>query len=190
MSNPYQDAQKLLVSLMAGPAAFFGLVVAALIAFGYCMGQRTSDAKIVALRDTVRISDSVIVVRTDTVVARQRVVTRWDSVVRTVTDTQVVILRDSLPPDTVTVPLEVIAKDRAKDALIAGLYGRDSTQEWRIATRDKLYTLGLQKANGPRWGYGVTIGYGCGENDCGPQGTVGISYQAPLPDLRRLFLHR
>lgn len=203
MSDVYRDAQKALLALIAGPVAFAVALLLAVGWFGYCAGQRTiRDNRIVALRDTLRITDSVIVARTDTVTKYQRRVDtvrsallRIDTLIQIAGDSTLTI-RDPLKDSTknLNVPAVLVADLRqlrltiaTQDTLIRALYGKDSTQEWRIVTRDKLYTLELAKAHGPRWGYGVTLGYGCGER-CGPVVAVGLSYQAPLPNWKRLFL--
>lgn len=154
-----------------------------------------------ARRDSVRV-DSIFITRTDTVTKYQRrvdtvhaVSDSLDASVRIVDDSTVLV-RDSaqtgLTP--VVIPTSVVANLAAlrltvatQDTLIRALYGKDSTQEWRIATRDKLYRLSLAKANGPRWGYGATLGYGCGVKGCGPSLAVGLTYSAKLPSPRQLL---
>lgn len=169
------------------------------LAFSLAKHQR-EDAALVALRDTVRITDSVIVVRTETVVKYQR---RVDTV-RAVSDSldaRVTIVDDStlhvtgsLSDTAIVVPRVVVADIQAlrltvttQDTLIRSLYAKDSTQEWRIATRDKRHAAEMRQARAPRWGYGATVGYGCNPNGCGPTLSVGLSYQAPLPNWRALI---
>lgn len=194
MRGPITDGYKALASLALGFVLPWVLVIVAgvgLVSLGYCAKPTVRNPLIVALRDTLRITDSVIVVRAETVTVRQKVVTHWDSVVRTITDTQVVIISDSgdsVVRDTVTIPSEVIAKDRAKDALIASLYGKDSTWEWRYATARKVYQAEVSKANAPRWGVGLSLGYGCVmPKGCGPSLTVGLTWQAKVPNILKLL---
>jgi hypothetical protein len=160
------------VNRIVGALLVLGCVIA--LALTLWRGLPPMDLELMAYRDTVRITDSVLVVRAETVTVRQKAVTRWDSIVRTVTDTQVVVLRDSLPPDTVVVPREVIAKDRAKDSLITALYQHDTTQQWRIATRDKLIRE-LGKKSRP-YSIAATLGYVC-HRSCGLGLAVGLSYR-------------
>jgi hypothetical protein len=141
-----KDAQRVVLALLAGVVLY--LVVAGLPAgvAGFLLGRYTSS-DITALRDTIRITDSVITVRTDTVVKYQR---RVDTVhaVSDSLDALVSIVNDSTvqTPDTVAIiPPVVVANLNAlrltvatQDTLILQLYRRDSTQQWRIETRDKL----------------------------------------------------
>jgi hypothetical protein len=149
-----KDAQRVVLALLAGFLLYF--VVTGLPAgfVGFLLGRYTSS-DITALRDTIRITDSVIVARTDTVVKYQRrvdtvhaVSDSLDALVTIRDDSTLVIpdYGDSLFRDTtVHVPAVIVADIRSlrltvatQDTLIRHLCGRDSTQQWRIETRDKL----------------------------------------------------
>lgn len=147
--STFDDIESAIRSMLFGAALPF-FVLAAVISLAFCAGRSLkSDATIEALRDTVRIADSVVVLRTDTVVKYQRRVDTvkarsdaLDSVVVIVNDSTV-LLKDSA--QTFNIPPLVIADLHSlrltvatQDTLIRSLYGRDSTQEWRIATRDKM----------------------------------------------------
>lgn len=193
--HPFSDGWKIGLSLMAGPLGVLFLVLCVVFALGRCSKP---DARIEALRDTLRITDSVIVVRAETVTVRQRRVDtlraellRVDTLVRIIDDSTVQ-LKDSARnfnvPPLVIADLNHLRRTVAgQDSLIAALYGKDSTQEWRIATRDKLYRAEMQKANAPRWGVGATIGYGCSVHGCGPALSVGVTWQAKVPNFLKLL---
>lgn len=193
--HPFSDGWKIGLSLMAGPLGVLSLVLCVVFALGRCSKP---DARIEALRDTLRITDSVIVVRAETVTVRQRRVDtlraellRVDTLVRIIDDSTVQ-LKDSARnfnvPPLVIADLNHLRRTVAgQDSLIAALYGKDSTQEWRIATRDKLYRAEMQKANAPRWGVGATIGYGCTGLHCGPSLNVGVTWQAKVPSPKQVL---
>lgn len=185
--HPFADGWKIALSLFAG--AVMGLVVLGLalaVLFSSCMGRQDQSTDLRALRDTVRITDSVIVVRTETVVKYQR---RVDTVraASDALDSAVIILNDStaIVQDTgrVELPPLVIANIRAlrvtvatQDSLILALYQRDSTQQWRIATRDKLIAeLGRQAHR--RFSWSMTVGPSCNQNGCDLRVTFGPSYR-------------
>lgn len=183
MRDCYRDAQRALLALVAGPMTM-GLALLALVGWlGYCAGGtgKPSLQVAAALRDTVRIVDSVFALRAETVTVRQRAVTRYDTIVRVASDTQYLV-RDSL----VTVPVEVIQRDVAKDSLIVALYQKDTTWQWRMDTHRRMYQAEIRQANAPRWGVGATLGYGCSARGCGPTLAVGLTYQAKLPNVRQL----
>lgn len=156
MKDFITDIRNAILAFFAGPVA---IAVGAFVLVGslaYCAGQKNvkQDVKMAALVDTVRIADSAAKARTDTVIiyraASAKAKAQSDAL-----DSNVVIRDDSsaIVADTVAiVPPEVIADIRGlrltvatQDTLIHSLYGRDSTQEWRIATRDQmLRELGKQ----------------------------------------------
>lgn len=199
--NPFADVQKAAFSFLTGAALVPGLFILLLVlafAGGRCSKATLRENRIVALRDTVRIADSVYLTRTDTVRILQRRVDTLraesdraqqvtDSIDRLVQQTDF-----DLPPlvvmDLQNLRYTVAKQDttiHAQANLIRSLYGRDSTQEWRIATRDKLYAAELRKANSPRWGIGAT----CGVDPFDRSGrcVVGITYQVKLPSVRDLL---
>lgn len=199
MRNFATDAQRAMLSMLFGavlPFVVLGLVIVGL--FLSCRKIGEMDLEIGYASDTVRITDSVIVTRTDTVVKYQR---RVDTV-RAVSDSldaAVVIQNDStvVVQDTLQVELPpvIVADLRAlrvtvvtQDSLIRALYAKDTTWQWRFDAHQKVHKLELQKANAPRWGVGATIGYGCLATQCGPVLSVGLSYQAKLPSLKQLVV--
>ena len=184
----------------------FLLIVGAAIALALGMADHFKrDDQLQALRDTVRITDSVEVVKWDTVIVHQRrvdtVKARSDAL-----DAQVVVVDDSTlsitadpsftdsvkRADSVKVPPLVVADLKAlrltvaeQDTLIHALYSHDTTQHWRIATRDKLYAAEIKKANAPRWGIGATCGLD--PFDRSARCVIGLSYQAKLPSPKQLL---
>ena len=137
----------MVLAILAGFLLYFVLWGGLPFGLGFLTGRFTGKS-VVALRDTIRITDSVIVVR-DSIVYRykQRLEPikaksdALDSVVVLLNTDSAVVVHDSL----FVVPPEVVQDIRAlritvstQDTLIRHLYGRDSTQEWRIATRDKM----------------------------------------------------
>jgi hypothetical protein len=181
----YRDAQKALVAFIAGPFAFVACFLVGTVWLSYCAGQRMAqqETRVTALRDTVRIADSVYLTKTDTVVRYQR---RVDTVkaASDALDSAVVIVNDSTVTihDTVAVVPSIIVADIrqlrltvvTQDTLIRVLYGRDSTQEWRIATRDKMIRE-LGKKSRP-YSIAATLGYVC-HRSCGLGLAVGLSYR-------------
>jgi hypothetical protein len=197
MRDLASDAQKAVASLLFGavlPFLVLGLVIAGLFVSCRKIGQM--DLEIGYAADTVRIVDSILVAQTETVYVKAKAAKQakaksdsLDSLVGIVNDSTV-----ATPSQLLVVPELVVADIRAlrvtvatQDTLIRALYRRDTTQEWRIASRDKLYKLSLDKANAPRWGVGATIGYGCSPFACAPTVNVGVTYQAKLPSLRQLL---
>src|SRR5688572_15269851 len=110
MRDLYRDAQKVILSLLAGLLLYVLIWGGLPFGLGFLTG-RYSVNSIPALRDTVRITDSVLVTRTDTVVKYQR---RVDTV-RAKSDSldSLVVIVDSVTvrvADTVAiVPSEVVA---------------------------------------------------------------------------------
>lgn len=138
--HPAADAWQILLMLLVRPVAIGALAFVAVAGLVYCAGRgRAPDAKVVALVDTVRITDSVAVVRTDTVRVREKAKARIDTIVQIV-DNSTVIVRDTvtLEPDTLTVHPLLVQRIRVDSALIVSLYARDTTRLWQIASRDKL----------------------------------------------------
>jgi hypothetical protein len=196
MRDALRDMQKVLVFFVAG------LVLAVLwrvgvFVVGFAAGSL--DFGVPELQAEKARTDTLYITQTDTVTKYQRRVDtvraesgRLDSAVVIVNDSTLLLSRDDSAKSDTTVHVAsiIVADIRAlrltvatQDTLIRSLYGRDSTQQWRIATRDKLYAASLRKANAPRWGYGVTLGYGCSTQGCGPSLSVGLTYQAPFPRL-------
>jgi hypothetical protein len=140
--------------------AALALIAVVLVVGGlsYCAGQRTvRNSRIVAaLVDTVRLTDSVVRVQTDTIVRYTQRVERikdssdaLDSAVGIVNDSTVQIKpavdSGTLMPRLEIVPPLVVADLRAlrltvhvQDTLIHWLYQRDTTRQWQLASRDKL----------------------------------------------------
>lgn len=143
-----------------------------LMVLAYIIGERMGERPAtVAARDTMRI----IEVRRDTVLVeikvREKARQHWDTIVRNVSDTQVVIQRDSIA-DTVRVPVEVIQRDRSKDSLLSVLYldrGLDSL--WHIQDAK------LPHKPPPRWSLGLAAGYACTGKGCGPGLAVGVTWR-------------
>jgi hypothetical protein len=179
MRDLYRDAVKAGAALLAGFLLYVVLVGSLPFGAGFAAGWFTKSPKIIALTDTIRITDSVIV-------EKEKIVTRWKARVDTVhavsdkADSAVVIVNDStvrikpeVEGDTIKsrleiIPPEVVADLRAlritvsaQDTLIRSLYGRDSTNQWRLATRDKLIAELSRKhpfACGRRCGFLLGVG--------------------------------
>lgn len=162
MRDFYRDMQQAVLALLAGPVAIAVLLFVAVAGLSYCAGQRTirDNRMVAALADTVRLTDSVIVVRAETVTVTRKIrvaaqaVSDSTSRVVTLRDDSTVVIRDTVRE----APPELIADNRAlratNAALLAenlALYAKDTTQEWRIATRDKLIRE-LGKQAHPRCG--------------------------------------
>lgn len=144
--HPFADGWKIALSLFAGPLALLFFAVA-VVAAGSILIDRHFSSRVVEVAKEVHTADTTYLTKTVTVVKYQRrvdtlnaIVAKADSAV-TITDSSHAIVHDTVA----TVPVEVIADLRVlrrsnatKDTLITTLYGRDSTQEWRIATRDKM----------------------------------------------------
>jgi hypothetical protein len=146
------------------------VVFAVLVALAMKALERPNDLKISAARDTMRIISVQRDTVRDTIRVRESARQRWDTIVRNVSDTQVVIQREK--PDTVTLPVEVIQRDRAKDSLLASLYvdrGLDSL--WHIQDAK------LPHKPASKWSVGMTGGYGCNTKGCGPSVTLGVSWR-------------
>jgi pyridoxine 5'-phosphate synthase PdxJ len=94
-----------------------GLVIlvlaGALVAYGAAIHMR-EDARLQAAVDTVRITDSVRSVVSETVKVKLAAKLRMDTIVRLVTDTQLVIQRER--PETVTVAPEIVQRIASCDA--------------------------------------------------------------------------
>jgi hypothetical protein len=128
------------------PVCFALALVVAGAVFGFCAHPRPEPI-LAALRDTIRLTDSVVRVQTETVtVYRLRVDTvkaRSDAL-----DQQVTIRDDSTValPDTVAVIPPLVVADvtalrrtvTTQDTLIHWLYARDTTRQWQLATRDRM----------------------------------------------------
>lgn len=176
MRDLASDAQKAIASLLFGaalPFLIFGALLMCAYAYGKSSARGQYNVAVTALRDTIRLTDSIIVTRTDTVVKYQRRVDTvkarsdaLDSVVQITSDSTAVV---QVSPDssiTESVPPLVIADLRAlrltvatQDTLIRALYGRDSTQEWRIATHKKLIAeLSRPQICGRRCGFVLGVG--------------------------------
>jgi hypothetical protein len=151
----YRDARRVVLALLAGFLLYFVVMGLPAGAIGFLLGRYTSP-DITALRDTIRMSDTVYITQTDTIEAQQADVDSakadsdsLDSLVSIVDDSTVAI-KPELESDTIKSRLEilppvVVANIAAlrltvatQDTLILSLYRRDSTQQWRIETRDKL----------------------------------------------------
>lgn len=154
------------------------------------------DLELFAQRDTIRITDSVIVVRAETVTVRQRrvdtVKVRSDSL-----DTIVQIVDDSTVslPDTVAVVPPLLLADLAANratvkeqaSLIVGLYAHDTTRLWQLDSWQK-YARTLEKVPKDHpWALGGTVGYGCNVKGCGAGGTVGLSGHIDIPSPMKLL---
>lgn len=165
--HPASDLGKVLLSLAAGPLALVFLVLCVVFSLGRCSKP---DGTVSALRDTVRIADTVEVVKRDTIVRYQR---RVDTVhaASDSLDSLVVIRDDStlIVPDTViVVPPVVVANLNAlrltvsvQDTLIRHLYQHDTTQQWRIESRDRLIRE-LSKRKPCSLKCGVVLGFTAG----------------------------
>ena len=123
------------------------LVFLAAVGVSSFLAGRYTSPTVAALEVEKRITDSVIVVRTETVTVVQRRVDTVKAQLDAI-DTLVKVVDDSTVslPDTVAViPPLVVANLAAlrltvatQDTLIRALYQRDTTQQWRIETRDRL----------------------------------------------------
>lgn len=124
-----------------------------------------------AARDTMRIIVHQRDTLRDTIRVREKARQHWDTVVRNVSDTQVVIQRDTATV-VVTVPVEVIQRDRSKDSLLSVLYrerGLDSL--WHIQDAK------LPHRAPSRWSVGAAVGYVCTTKGCGPGVALGIAWR-------------
>lgn len=128
--HPFADGWKILFSLFAGPIGVFLFVLVVVFSLGRCS---KADAKIQALRDTVRITDSVIAVRTDTLRIRLAAKLRTDTLVRIVSDTQVLV-RDSL----ITVPPEIPERINACDCALRAALDVIAADSAGLRSRDGL----------------------------------------------------
>lgn len=194
------DMSKAIGSVLLGfalPWIILGAVLLGVFSLGRCSKP---DGKVEALRDTLRITDSVIQVKWDTVkVYLPRAATvkaqsdSLDALVK-VRDDSTLLITDR-PDSLISVPPIVVEDIKAlrltvatQDTTIRHLVGLNETQEWRYATARKLYQADLAKANAPRWGVGATIGYGCViPHGCGPTLNVGITWQAKVPSPKQLL---
>lgn len=164
MNSVADDLKRFVLAL-----AFFAFAVAA--ASGFWLGRATSVEQRAAI-DTMRVITVQRETVTVTIKVREKARTHWDTVVRNVSDTQVVVQRDTLPPDTVTVPVEVIRRDQAKDSLLASLYvDRRLDSLWHIQDAT------LPHKPPPRWALSVGPGYVCRENGCGLGVALTFSYR-------------
>lgn len=139
---------------------------------------RKVDTVTTAARDTMRIITFQRDTVRDTIRVREKARQHWDTIVRNVSDTQVVIQRER--PETVTVAREVIQRDRSKDSLLASLYvDRRLDSLWHIQDAKLPH-----KRESP-WGIGATCGVDP-FNTNGPRCTFGVTYRAKirLPFLR------
>jgi hypothetical protein len=147
MRDLYRDAQKVILSLLAGLLLYVVVIGGLPFGAGFAAGWFTKSPKIVALTDTIRLTDSILVTRTDTVVKYQR---RVDTV-RAKSDSldSLVVIVDSVTvrvADTVAVvPSEVIADLSALRLTVATLdtlnrahIAKDSTRVWQLETRDRM----------------------------------------------------
>jgi hypothetical protein len=114
MSEAYRDAQKVLASLGIG-FALPVLGIVALVAVAYSAGScgakhdATFDGKI----DTVRITQQARSTAAETVTVKLKAKARVDTLVQTVTDTQLVVRETpASPPETVTVRPEIVQRIR------------------------------------------------------------------------------
>ncbi len=142
----------------------------------YVAGRRSvvTDQTYAARVDTVRLATEVQRVAAETVTVRLRAQARVDSVVRVVSDTQLVIRRDTLPPDTVRVPAVVVERLVTDDRTIQSLRALAVADSGVIRSlRALLATPKPQR----RYGLGVAVGYGCGPGSCGPTVTLGLAWR-------------
>lgn len=161
---------------------FVVLFVLAYIAHD-ALGARETPA-IAAARDTMRILEVRRDTIRDTIRVRERAKARVDTLVQTVSDTQLVVRETpAAPPETVTVRAPIVARIRTDSALIVSLYAdRRVDSLWHVQAA-KIPPARQES----RWGLGVTAGYGCSDRGCGPQLTAGLTYNAKLPKLRLPF---
>lgn len=178
--HPAADLWKVMLSLAAGPIAFAVLFVGLMALGSYCAGRASVESpKASQIRHTIRAADSTAKVRTDTVIiyrdASVKAKARSDSAkqVSDSLDAKVGIVDDSTlhvqeSPDSIHVPLIVIENLRSLRMTVAtqdttiqrlttenvGLWARDTTRQWQIATRDKLIReLSRQNKCGRRCGF-------------------------------------
>lgn len=159
------------VKSVAAQIMAFVLIVAALAFVFTKLWPSDLDLTIAAQRDTVRITDTVIAVRTDTLRVRLAAKARTDTLVQVVNDT-VVQVRDSL----VTVPAEIPERIRACDcALQAALDVIAADSAGLRALRN--LNVSLTKKADRRFGLAVTYGPSCNTSGCDLRVTLGASYR-------------
>jgi hypothetical protein len=146
------------------------VLLGATLAYGLAQHFRRDDAVLVAARDTMRVIEVRRDTIRDTIKVREKVVAHFDTVVRNTSDTTILVRRDTTTI-TVTVPVEVVQRDEAKDRLILG-YRADRFQDslWHIQDAK------LPHRPPSRLGLSVTAGYGCVKS-CGFGVVVGGSYR-------------
>jgi hypothetical protein len=143
---------------------------------------RRDDAMLVAARDTMRVIEVRLDTVRDTIKVREKVRQHWDTVVRNVSDTQVVIQREASPPDTVTLPVEVIRRDVVKDSLLSAFYDfKRGDSLWHIQDAK------LPHQPESAWGIGATCGVDPFNRE--PRCTVGVTYRWRLPKLKLPLVH-
>jgi hypothetical protein len=177
--HPVTDGWKIAASLFAGPVAVAGLAFVLVAGFAYCAGQRHAVNSIseAALRDTIRLTDSVVRVQTDTLIvyreSSRKAKAASDSV-KLLSDSldRLVAIRDdssAIVADTVAVvPPEIIADIRGLRLTVAkqdttihwltvenrSLWMRDTTRMKQIDYRDKQ----LAAIRPPRFSWGASCG--------------------------------
>ena len=167
-----KDFQKAGVLMLLG----FGLAVlwwsgipAGVLGF---MAGRWSKSQAAAV-DTMRIIEVRRDTIRDTITVREKAVAHYDTVVRNVNDTTIVVQRDT-QTITVTVPVEVVQRDQAKDSLLSS-YRLDRFQDslWHIQDAK------LPHKPASRYALGVGLGYACNDKGCGPGVSLGLTVRIP-----------
>jgi hypothetical protein len=138
---------------------FVVLLVAVYIADDW--KQRESPS-VTAARDTMRIIQVQRDTLTVTIRVYEKAKARVDTMVQTLTDTQVVIRETpTAPPETVTVRAPIVERIRTDSALLASLYvDRRLDSLWHIQDAK------LPHKPPSKWGLGVTFGPGCDRYGC------------------------
>jgi hypothetical protein len=151
------------------------VLAGSLLAYGLAQHMRRDDARLIALRDTVRLTDSVRTVVAETVKVKLAAKLRTDTLVQVLTDTQLVVRREpAAPPETVTVLAEISERIRACDAFASSCRLQLAADSSEIRA---LKTLVAASKPSPRWALTIGPGYGCSSRGCGLELAVGITYR-------------
>lgn len=141
----------------------------------YLYGRKSvvRDQTYAARVDTVRQMVEAQAQAAETVTVRLKAKARVDTLVRVLTDTELVIrATPASPPDTVRVPGVVVERlvtdDRAIQSLRA-LVVADSG-----VVRSLRALLATPKPV-RKWGIGATVGWGCNQTSCGPAVALGLT---------------